>query len=84
MAENSCSLIIPKGIVTRIYHAEKSGQDYLTITDGDSTFNIGSGELDLSKTPKLIPLRFEIGLMGFLYGKNQGLKAVSFKAIPVT
>lgn len=76
-------LVIEKGVVTQIYHADKSGRDYLTIMDGESTFNLSSGDLDLSKTPVLTPMRFVIGVKGFMFGKNQSLSCQTFKAVPV-
>lgn len=87
MSENSESknpvLIIPRCNVTKVYHAQKSGIDYLTLTDGVSEFNISAGELDLTKVPKLVPLRVEAEISAFVFGKNQSLKALTFKAVPV-
>lgn len=76
-------LIIPRCIVTKIYHAEKSNKDYLTIETGESTFNLGSGDLDLSKTPTLTPMGIEAEIGAFVYGKNQALYCKSFKATPL-
>jgi len=77
-------LMIPRAVITQIYHAEKSGRDYLTIMDGESTFNLSSGDLDLSKTPTLTPVKIEAEVKGFLFGKNQSLSCLSFKATPLT
>lgn len=76
-------LIIERAVITQIYHAEKSGRDYLTVMDGESTFNLSSGELDLSKTPTLTPCKIEAEVKGFLFGKNQTLSCQSFKATPL-
>lgn len=76
-------LVIPRCIVTKIYHAEKSNKDYLTIETGDSTFNLGSGDLDLSKTPTLIPMSIEAEIGAFVFGRNQALTCRTFKAVPI-
>lgn len=74
-------LIIPKGNITKVHHSEKSGQDYLTIEEGDSTINISSGDLDLSSVPTLEPVTIEADVQGFVFGgKNQVLRARSFTA----
>lgn len=78
----SAMLVIDKAVITQIYHADKSGRDYLTIMDGESTFNLSSGDLDLSKTPTLTPGRIEAGVKGFLFGKNQSLSCQTFKFTP--
>lgn len=75
-------LVIDRGVITLIYHAEKSGRDYLTIMDGESTFNLSSGDLDLSKTPTLTPGKIEAEVKGFLFGKNQLLSCQKFKFTP--
>lgn len=79
----STHLIIDKAVVTQIYHAEKSGRDYLTIMDGESTYNLSSGDLDLSKTPVLTPMKIEATVRGMMFGKNQSLSCESFKATPI-
>lgn len=60
----AAKLILNRAVVTNIYHADKSGKDYLTLQDGEGTYNIGSGDLDLSKVPTLVPLSVEILVRG--------------------
>ncbi len=76
-------VVIPRANITKLFHAEKSGRDYLTISDGESELNISSGDLDLHGVPLLVPCRIEAEIMAFLYGKNQMLVAKSFKALPL-
>ena len=78
----SALLVIPRAVITQIYHAEKSGRDYLTVMDGESTFNLSSGDLDLSKTPVLTPGKIEAEVKGFMFGKNQSLSCQTFKFTP--
>lgn len=78
------TLIIPECNITKIYHAEKSGKDYLTIETGESTFNLSCDPVDRSKLPILRPVRFEAQISAFVYGKNQNLRIESFKVTPVT
>lgn len=79
----SAKLVIPRCVVTNVYQSEKSGKQYLTLQDGEGTYNIGSGDLDLSKVPTLVPLHVEAEIRGFMFGKNQSLTALSFTAKPV-
>ncbi len=78
------SIVIPRCIVTKVYHSEKSGKDYLTIEDGENTFNFGSGVLDLSGTPTLTPVKIEGEIGAGLFGRNQSLHFKSFKATPLS
>lgn len=79
----SAKLFLPRCVVTNVYHAEKSGKDYLTLQDGEGTYNIGSGDLDLSKVPTLVPLSVEIVVRGFMFGRNQYLTATEFNFKPI-
>lgn len=79
----SAKLILNRCVVTNIYHAEKSGKDYLTLQDGEGTYNIGSGDLDLSKVPTLVPMVVEAEVRGFMFGKNQSLTALAFNFKPI-
>ena len=79
----AAKLILNRAVVTNIYHADKSGKDYLTLQDGEGTYNIGSGDLDLSKVPTLVPLTVEILVRGFMFGRNQSLTAIEFNFKPI-
>lgn len=78
------TLIIPRANITKIYHSKKSDVDYLTVTDGENEFNLCAGDLDLSRVKKLVPLRIEAEISAFVFGKNQMLKCLSFKAEQVS
>lgn len=77
------NLTISRCVITNIYHADKSNRDYLTIMDGESTFNLSSGDLDLSKVPVLTTVKVEAEVRGTMYGKNQSLICTAFKATPI-
>ena len=79
----AAKLILNRAVVTNIYHADKSGKDYLTLQDGEGTYNIGSGDLDLSKVPTLVPLSVEILVRGLMFGRNQFLTAIEFNFKPI-
>ena len=78
------TLVIPRCVVTKVYHAESSGKDYLTIEDGENTFNIGSGDLDLADVPKLVPLRIVAEIGSFMFKGKMALTFKKFKAEPVS
>ena len=77
------SIEIPRCIVTKIFHSERSGKDYLTIEDGSNTFNFGSGDLDLKGTPVLTPVKITGEIGAGIFGRNQSLHFKTFKAVPV-
>lgn len=76
-------LSIPRCIVTKCYHSDKAGKDYLTIETGESTLQISGGELDLSKVPLLVPLKIEAEITSRMFGRALALYAVSFSATPI-
>ncbi len=81
--KENARLVIPRCVITKIYHAESSGKDYLTIEDGENTFNIGSGDLDLSGVETLVPVRLEAEIGAFMFKGKLALTFKSFDAVPV-
>lgn len=77
-------IVCPRAIVTKVFHSEKSGKDFLTIEEGNSTLNLNSGDLDLSKVPTLVPCKIEAEVLGFIFNKSMNLRVVSFKATPIS
>lgn len=80
-AEKTIKIVIDRCNVTKIYHAEKSGVDYLTITDGKNELNISSGDLNLKDIPTLVPLKIDAEVNAFVYKGGQMLKAISLKYV---
>lgn len=64
---------IDRAIVTKKYTSLKNGKTFLTITDGDSEINISSGDLDLSQTPTLEPVKLNATLKAYIYEKKLNL-----------
>lgn len=77
------TLIFKKAIISKAQYAEKSSRWYLTIEDGESSFQVSTESYDSNKVQPLQPYAIEIGLKGFLFGKNQVLSAKSIKFSPV-
>lgn len=66
-------LSIDRAIVTKKYIVEKTGKTFLTITDGESELNISSGDLDLTSTPTLEPVKLEATLKSYIYERKLNL-----------
>ena len=79
------TLVIPECVITKVYESEKSGKKYLTIEDGENTFNIGSGELILKEgeIPTLDKVKIEAEIGSFVYGRNLSLFFKSLNISPV-
>jgi len=76
-------LSIDRAIVTKAYLYEKTGQTFLTITDGTNELNMGAGDLDPKAIPLLVPIKFDAELKATLFGHNQSLTLTKLVAVPL-
>lgn len=76
MYRKRCFLVklsMDKAIVTKKYTNEKTGKTFLTLTDGENELNISSGDLDLSQTPVLEPVKLDATIKAYIYEKRLNL-----------
>jgi hypothetical protein len=60
-------IVIQKGIVTKRFRSAKSGVDYLTVEEGNSTITLSGGDVDLSNVPLMEPLQIGAQVIGKVY-----------------
>lgn len=64
-----------KGIVIENYHSEKSGSDFITISDDDGgQLVLNLGTIDGSKLKRNVPVEIEASAVGTNYNGKRGIK----------
>lgn len=76
-------LSIDRAIVTKSYFHEKSGQTFLTVSDGTNELNLSCGDLDPKAIPLLVPVKLDAELKAGLFGHNQSLTLTKLVAVPL-
>lgn len=70
-------ILIKKGIVTKKFRSQKSGVDYLTVEEGNSTITLSGGEVDLSGVPVMEHVSIDAEVIGRIYEGRFSLQAQS-------